>query len=291
MDEQWQADLVDVQALKGENDGFRYLLTVIDILSKYAWVVPLKDKTGKSLVDAFDHIFKEDGRVPERLQTDKGSEFTNRQFQKFLESKHVQHFVTYSDTKAQIVERFNRTIKTRMWRYFTEANHYRYLDVLDNLMKSYNSSTHRSIGTAPDRVTQENAQEIWHYLYGDDFVKRVERMRYKFKVGDQVRIAKAQGVFAKGYTPNWTEEVFTIARRNRTTVPTYRLKEYDGTMLKGMFYEAELERVQSKESDFFKIEKILDTRGSGRRKEYLVKWRGWPSKYDQWIPASYVKDV
>ena len=80
MDEKWQADLVDVQALKEENDGFRYLLTVMDVLSKYAWVVPLKNKTCKSLVEAFDHIFKQDERIPERLQTDKGTEFTNRQF-------------------------------------------------------------------------------------------------------------------------------------------------------------------------------------------------------------------
>ena len=175
--------------------------------------------------------------------------------------------------------------------YSSLVHHYRYLDVLDDLVKSYNSSTHRSIGTAPNLVTQDNAQDVWRYLYGDNFVKRVKRMRFKFKVGDQVRISKERGIFEKGYTPNWTEEVFTVARRNRTTVPTYRLKEYDGTWLKGMFYKPELERVRIKEDDFFKVEQILDTRGTGRRKEYLVRWRGWPSKYDQWIPAHYMKDV
>ena len=118
-DEQWQADLVDVQALKKDNDGYRFLLPVIDVLSKYVFVVPLKDKTGKSLVDAFDAIFKKDGRVPERLQTDAGKEFLNKEFQQFLTSKNVRHFVTYIETKAQIVERFNRTLKKRMWRYFT----------------------------------------------------------------------------------------------------------------------------------------------------------------------------
>ena len=153
MDEQWQADLVDVQALKDENDGFRYLLTVIDVLSKYAWVVPLKDKTGKNLVKAFDSNFEQDERIPDRLQTDEGTEFTNQQFQKFLQSKGVQHFVTYNETKAQIVERFNRTLKTRMWRFFTQVNSYRYLDDLDDLVDSYNSSRHRSIGTAPNLVT------------------------------------------------------------------------------------------------------------------------------------------
>ena len=90
-----------------------------NVLSKYAWVVPLKDQTGKSLVDAFDAVFKKDGRVPERLQTDAGKELLNKEFQRFLTSKNVRHFVTYNETKAQIVERCNRTLKNRMWRYFT----------------------------------------------------------------------------------------------------------------------------------------------------------------------------
>ena len=120
-DEQWQADLVDVQALKRDNKGYRFLLTVIDVLSKYAWVVPLKDKTGQSLRNAFEVIFKKDGRVPERLQMDAGKEFLNYNFQKYLATKNVRHFVTYNETKAQIVERFNRTLKNRMWRYLPTA--------------------------------------------------------------------------------------------------------------------------------------------------------------------------
>ena len=171
-DEQWQADLVDVQALKRGNDGYRFLLTMIDVLSKYAWVVPLKDTTGKRLVDAFDAIFKKDGRVPERLQTDAGKEFRNIEFQQFLTSKNVRHFVTYNETKAQIVETFNRTLKNRMLRYFTYENRRRYMEALPALVESYNKGYHRSIGTAPERVTHTSAQEIWHRLFGEDFLKR-----------------------------------------------------------------------------------------------------------------------
>ena len=152
------------------------------MLSKYAWVVPLKDKTGKSLVDAFDAVFKKDGRVPERLQTDAGKKFLNKEFQRILASKNVRHFVTYNETKAQIVERFNRTLKNRMWRYFTFQNGRRYVEALPALVEGYNKAYHRSIGTAPERVTQANAQEIWHRLYGKDFVKRSTRVRFKFKV-------------------------------------------------------------------------------------------------------------
>ena len=221
------------------------------------WVVPLKDKTGKSLVDAFDAVFKKDGRVPERLQTDAGKEFLNKEFQRFLASKNVLHFVTYNETKAQIVERFNRTLKNCMWRYFTFQNGRRYVEILPALVEGYNKAYIRSIGTAPERVTQINAQEIWHRLYGKDFVKRSTRLRFKFKVGDKVRIFKKKGTFEKGYLPNWTEEVFSIAKRLRRIPPVYRLREYDGTMLEGTYYERELQRVQQSESNMSCIEKIL----------------------------------
>ena len=144
-------------------------------------------------MDAFDTVFKKDGRVPERLQTDAGKEFLNKEFQRFLTSKNVLHFVTYNETKAQIVERFNRTLKNRMWRYFTFQNGRRYVKILPALVEGYNKAYHRSIGTAPERVTQINAQEIWHRLYGKDFVKRSTRVRFKFKVGDEVRISKKEG--------------------------------------------------------------------------------------------------
>ncbi|XP_048583960.1 uncharacterized protein LOC125563136 [Nematostella vectensis] len=114
MDEQWQTDLCDMQALRSYNDGYNYLLTVIDVLSKYAWVVPLKDKTGKRLVEAFESIF-EGGRQPEKLQTDDGTEFKNRIFQPFLKSKRIQHFSTRSELKASVVERFNRTLTTLVY--------------------------------------------------------------------------------------------------------------------------------------------------------------------------------
>ena len=149
--------------------------------------------------------------------------------------------MTHNETKAQIVERFNRTLKNRMWRYFTFQNGRRYVEILPALVEGYNKAYHRSIGTVPERVTEINAQEIWHRLYGKDVVKRSTRVRFKFKVGDKVRISKKKGTFEKGYLPNWTEEVFSIAQRLRRIPPVYRLREYDGTMLDGTFYKRELE--------------------------------------------------
>ena len=119
IDHQWQADLVDLAILSSYNTGFKYLLTCIDVLCRYAWVAPLTDKTGKTLKDALQVIFKS-GRRPIHLQTDKGNEFTNRVFQQFLKEHDVHFFTTYNEeTKANIIERFNRTLKTRMWKYYT----------------------------------------------------------------------------------------------------------------------------------------------------------------------------
>ena len=286
-DEQWQADLVDVQSLKESNDDYKYILTVIDVLSKYAWAVPLKDKRGQTLVEAFGTIFGE-GRQPERLQTDAGTEFINKKFQDFLKSKGIEHFVTYNDPKAQIVERFNRTLKGRMWRYFDHANSIRYLDVLADLVKSYNNSFHRSIRMPPVLVTDFNAQDVWRTLYGKD-IGKWRNVRFRFKVGDQVRLMKIKKTFEKGYMPNWTEEVFTITQRLRRIPPVYRVKEYDGTELKGTFYEDQLQKVEQKDDDLFRIENVVKSRGRGRQKEYLVHWKGWPNKYDQWIPASQIQ--
>ena len=127
--QQWQADLVDMARLKESNDGTTFLLTVIDVFSKRAWCIPLKNKSAASLVAAFTQLLRE--RPPITLQTDKGSEFSNRSVQKLLKQYGVHHFSTHNEeTKASIVERFNRTLKTRMWRYFTKSQSVRYLDVL-----------------------------------------------------------------------------------------------------------------------------------------------------------------
>jgi transposase InsO family protein len=143
IDHQWQPDLVDLGKLASYNKGFKYLLTCIDVLSRYAWVVPLKNKTGKTLKEAFQVIFKS-GRQPIRLQTDKGTEFTNRVFQKFLKENDVHFFTTYNEeTKASIVERFNRTLKTKMWKYFTHRETIIYIDVLSEMVESYGAPKYR----------------------------------------------------------------------------------------------------------------------------------------------------
>ena len=178
------------------------LLTCIDVLSKYAWVVPLKDKTGTSLAEAFKCIFAQ-GRKLLKLQTDKGTEFRNRIFQHFLKEEGVDFFVTHDeDIKASIVGRFNRTLKDRLWRYFTRNNTLRYMEALSKLVRAYNHSCHRSIKRAPADVSAASQEEVWQTLYGQPHgTLNKGHRRPKLKEGDRVRISKSRRTLKKMLPP------------------------------------------------------------------------------------------
>ncbi|KAK3728361.1 hypothetical protein QZH41_011396 [Actinostola sp. cb2023] len=208
---------------------------------------------------SYAYVTDQEGRQPRVLQTDQGTGFLNRHVQSFLKSLGIRHFVTYSDPKAQIVERFHRTTKNRLWRYFTAQNTHTYVDVLPEFVNGYNRAYHRSIRRSPDSVTHENAQEVWHMLYDDD-AKPTPRRRFRFRVGDQVRMSKLARAFKKGYLPNWTEEVFVIASQMRGTPPRYKLNEWDGVPIEGSFYEHELQRVTVRPEDSVRVEAIVKRR-------------------------------
>ena len=228
-DWQFQADLVDMSAYSSENDGVRYLLTCIDVFSKYAWVRCLKNKSGRCVTEAFKDILDE-GRKPRKLQTDKGTEFFNREFKALVREYNVLHFTTSNETKACIVERFNRTLKTKMWRYLTANNSRRYVDILQDLVSSYNRGYHRSIKMALSEVTKENEQTVFNNLYPKE---TKDLVNFKYKPGDTVRISKMRGCFKKGYKQNYTDEYFTVAECVPRRPPVYTLKDYDGEMLGG----------------------------------------------------------
>ena len=287
IDELWQMDLADMQTMAAENDGYRYLLLCIDVFSKYLWVIPLKTKTGPALVMAFKKIL-ESGRKPEKVQTDQGTEFFNKHFKELMKKEEIHLYNTYNETKASVVERVIRTLKTRMWRYFTAKKTMRYIEVLQDLVDSYNRSKHRSIQKKPINVTQKNEREVWHTLYGER--EKEGPVKYKFEVGDQVRISKMKRRFEKGYLPNFSKEIFTVSQQIPRHPPVYKLKDYDQEELSGTFYNEELQKV-IKEDDVYEVEKILKKRGKGKNKEVYVKWLGYPAKFNSWIPASEVKDI
>ena len=279
IDHQWQADLVDMGRLSKDNQCVKYLLTCIDVFSKYAWIVQLRNKTGQSLVDAFQSILNS-GRKPKRLQTDKGSEFTNRKFQTFLKREKIHFFTTHNvETKASIVERFNRTIKTKMWRYFTKHNTSTYLPVLEHFVDAYNKSYHRSIKRAPISVSVDNEEDTWMTLYG----VQTDIKPPTFNVGDRVRISKTRGKFKKGYTANWSEELFTVNEVLQGSPNVYTLTDDNRETLEGTFYEQELQNVADK--TWYRVEKVVKERKRKGRKQYLVKWFGYPSSFNSWVDS------
>ena len=276
MDDQWVADLIEVGNIAKANRGYRYLLTVVDVLSKYAWVEPVKSKTGKDVTAAFEKILRRShGRSPRRLQTDDGKEFYNKTFQALMKRKDIDHFSTSGDTKTSVIERFNR--KQRMYRYFTVKNTLKYVTVLKDLVLGYNRSYHRSIKMAPEQVTVQNEEQVWKNLYARRLTGK--RTRPKLKLGDRVRLNKKYRIFKKGYLPGWTVEVFVVGRVVAGVVPTYKINEWDGTPLEGTFYAEDLQKVNVQDDDLFRVEKIVKRKGD----KVLVRWKGWPDKYDSWI--------
>jgi transposase InsO family protein len=273
---QWQADLNDMIAYSRFNKGYRYILTVIDIFSRMGWALPLKTKTGLEMIKAFTTIFKKT-KAPHLLQSDQGKEFENRIFQAFLKQHKVHHFSVKSPYKASLVERWNRTLKMRMFRYFTQQGNYKWLQVLPHLVESYNQASHSSL---PKGMTpSEAAKDENHYRVWLNQEKDIKVVKARFKVGDLVRISKVKGTFEKGYLANWSEEVFTIARVDTRYMPImYVIKDEKGEEIEGKFYNAELQKV-SNPKGLYAVEKVIRRKG-GR---YLVKFLGYPGEH--WVDA------
>ncbi|XP_066595462.1 myosin heavy chain, clone 203-like [Prorops nasuta] len=275
-DDLWQADLVDMRLYSKINKNHQYILTIIDVFSKYAWAIPIKTKSGKNVTHAFSKVLEE--RKPKNLQTDDGTEFYNTNFQQLMKHHGINHYSTYSILKASVVERFNRTLKSSMWKMFTFNGNYQWLNILSNLVKDYNNRKHRTIGMSPQSVTIEREKDLLKNVY--NFIKIAAQAKYK--VGDAVRISKYKHLFNKGYTPNWTTEVFRIEKVQRTNPITYLLKDSTGQSIAGGFYEYELHSVAN--PNVYLVEKVLRKNGN----KVFVKWLGLNSNHNSWINKNNV---
>ena len=283
---QWQVDLVDVANLKKHNDGNTFILTAIDVFSKVAYAFPIKNKTAVCVIKALKLAFEKAGLCPQRLHSDRGLEFVGKAVQKFLKENDIEHFVSRNeDIKAAVVERFNRTLKERIWRYFTRNNTSRYVSALPAIISSYNRSYHRSIGMSPSRVNSRNQEEVWNKLYGGGSPVTPQNQKTLLRVGDVVRISQTRMKFKKGYLPGWSTETFVVTDVLKTSPITYRLRDEAGEPIDGAFYSQEIQRVKPAAADkVYNIERVLKRKGG----EVLVRWEGYPEKYDSWIKAKTV---
>jgi len=268
LDEIWAADLVDMQAFAKDNDGVKYLLTVIDVFSKYGWIVPLNDKSGKSTASGFLKIL-ESGRKPVKLWVDKGKEFYNKDVKNLFEL-----YSTENEEKSCVVERWNRTMREKMFKFFTANSTRRYINVLDEMVSNYNKTRHSSIKMTPTKASMKvNEKAVFMNLYGDI---NPEPVKPKFSIGDKVRITKKKNIFEKGYTPRWTEEVFIVSQIQYTDPLTYKLTDCNGEEIQGSFYQQELQKTTQ---EIFRIEKIIRKHG----KKSLVSWLGYPESFNSWV--------
>ena len=283
IDEIWAADLVEMQKFSKWNKGIKYLLMVIDIFSKYGWIRGLKDKKTETVSKTFNEIFSSSKRKPQMLWTDKGSEFVSKHFKDFLLGNNIKLYHTENEEKSSVVERWNRTMKTRMWKMFTTNNSTVYWDKLDKLVNDYNSTKHSSIKITPVEASKKKNEKIVRSnLYGNS----IKPDKQKFVVGDHVRISKYKRlVFDKGYTPNWTEEIFVISKVLPTNPVTYSISDLMAEKIKGSFYEQELQKAKQQT---FRIEKII--KHDSKNKISLVKWSGYPDKFNSWISSKDLVD-
>ena len=300
----YQIDLVDMSELKAFNEGYCWIIVCIDTFSKKVWCFKTKNKTAATTTDALRDLLTVNR--PEKIQTDLGSEFFNSTFKQLCKELGIQLYTTHDEKKASIVERVNRTLKTRMYRYFTTKGTKVWYDVLDQLVEGYNNSYHRSVKRAPNDVDKSNESKVRLVLFPKKKSKRqaakqkrkVQRKVARvptFKVGDSVRISRKKHIFEKGYEQTYTHEVFYVYKKNKVknkpTVPvTYGLKDYNHEVVEGSFYPEEMQKVD-KSANLWPVEKVLKTRKSEGKTQFFVKWKGYDDKFNSWIDDKEMFDI
>ena len=284
----WQIDLMEMIPYASINNGYKYIVTCVDVFSRFARAQPIKTKSASAVHDALKIMI--DDTTPKYIQTDLGKEFYNNKVKQLFDVYKIRHYSVHSQFKAAIVERFNRTLREKLNRYFTHHNKKRWIDVLPQIINTYNKSPHRSLKMKRpiDIVNDIN-------MWTDMEMKRGRHytMRKPYSIGSLVRISRisAASPFRKNFDQNWSEEIFTIVAIDKKDVPImYIIEDSNNQIIQGKFYHEELQVIGDKKPSVFRIEEILRTRGKGRHKQYYVKWYGYDKTYNSWISANNLVD-
>ena len=291
-DMQWDSDLLQLTGLSEYNDGYKYLLVCIDLFSRYLWVQPLKSKRTSEVANRFKHVISE-GRKCEILRTDQGKEFTGTAFQELLKEEGVSHMLAYGAHKASYAERVNRSIEERLYKYFYEKQTFRYIDILEDIIWSYNHTKHSSIGIPPAEVNSVNTPDIYQRVYVPELNKRANhRPKHSFQVGDLVRLSRKESPFDHGYQEHWTEELFRVIQSLPSHPPRYKVQDLTDEVIKGSFYEEELLKVNVINPDdiVYKIESVVSTKTVRGKKLSLIKWYGYSDKFNSYIPTESIQE-
>ena len=228
----WTSDLILIPKFASQNDNYKYILTVMDIFSKYAWVRVTKTKDKKTIANAFEDIIKKSGRQPQRLWTDGGGEYDNHYFGKLLKNYDIESYRTESELKAIMAERFNQTLMNKIVKMFTERANHRYIDDIQRMIGEYNNTYHSSVKMTPVEASKKETDGIVYY---NSYNRRHRKMmklniKPKFKINDHVRIYKFKKLFQKGYDKRWSDEIFIVYKNNGTIPNTYKIKSLEKRM-------------------------------------------------------------
>ena len=280
----WQCDLCDFRKIKTKNNNYQYLLVCIDVLSRKIIAEATKTKTPQDMIIAFDKIWEKANAKPNKLYSDSGKEFVAKEMQNYFENKDIIKHVMHSPhLHAGVVERANRTIKERLFKYFTQNDTERWIDVIDKIINGINNSINRTTGVTPNSVTYDNAQALLEKVYKAQSNDKI--FTNKYKVGQIVRINKEKGDFYKGYLPNYTEELFRIKTVVKSRPIHYKLEDLEGEEILGVFYNEELSPTRIKPNA--RISEVISERINRQgKREYRVHWIGEPDTNDEWIKES-----
>lgn len=244
---QYQADLLFLVDLRKSNDGYKYLLTMIDVFSRRAVAVPLKTKTAEAGLQGLIQGFKDMGGPPLKLQTDQGTEFYNDVVTKYLRKNKIVHFSTFQkDIKAGMVERFNRTLRKLLSMYMLANKTERYIDKLADILKAYNLRKHAAFSHkyAPLDINAKNSKDVYNILYHDYLSLREKA--FDFKIGDIVLrayVKKDVGPSTKA-TQTYDPIRYVIVDRIASVPPVYKIKTLStDTLQPGSFYAAQLFKI------------------------------------------------
>lgn len=285
-----QGDLIDIAKIKKENDDISFLLLLIDIFTRKVWVYPVKRKTAIEMKNAFTTWLRKIRQKPKVVETDAGREFCNQQVQNLFDSNDIEHKIAIGTCKAAFAERANKTIQILIYKFLTENETLRYIDVLNDLVKTYNRRGHRSLQyLSPIEAERNTNQELVRAIQLMRFNK-IKRKKPTLKLGDIVRLkteAKQIVSSRRAYAEQFTGEYFMVIRINtRLPIPLYYVKSLDtNEHIHGGFYSNELSVIRG---DVFKIERVLRTRGQGRNRQLYVRWKYFGPQWDEWI---YERDL
>jgi hypothetical protein len=288
IDSQISVDLVDVSNLASQNQGTKFLLTCIEILSRKVFVRPLKTKEGKEVAEGMKSILEESGKQYERACSDLGSEFKSHYFQDVMKEYNIKHFWAGGSGSCNIVERFHRTLRSKINRYLYHNQTDTYLPVLQDLVKSYNNTVHGSIGMTPNSVDEFNEHVVYERLYLKHKPPKV--VPFKFEVGESVRISYRRNLFRRERTQRWSDQLYTVdSRKRQWNINLYKLRSCDNEILMGSFYEQEMGKVNQNDTSLYKVESILDEKVENRVRMVKVHWQGYPRSCATWVPKASVR--